>query len=238
MSPNSLRLPFLVTQHNTYSVVTPNYIHPSFYQKRLFPYSHRVPSSKLPVSKRNSRIIQIGHGCQWSTFLTLTFSPQYYWSDYHILQKSFRSFVKSLYKLNISFKYLAVVEKGGETSRIHYHMLTNIPFNSDIFEHAFHHYRKVCNKWEYGFSDVVPVNNDKCNAVYYLCKYLGKGDEKRPPVGKREVFASKGLNKVTKLLCFELPDYLDNYTKWRKINSSLIFIKKGEENVKNKSTNG
>jgi len=228
MTKKARRLPFLITKHNTYLSLTPNYLHSSFFSKRKHYKRKNMPLYKVSIRKRNSRIIQIGHACQWQTFITLTFSPKYYWPDYAVIQKYFRSFIKSLRYHEPQMKYLAVLEHGATTARIHYHVLTTIPFVADIFEHAFHTKRKVCNIWDYGFSDVVRVQNNNCNAVYYLCKYLGKGDINRPPVGKREVFSSKGLNKVEKTVVYDPFSYLVNYKEYANLGRSIIFIKKKE----------
>jgi len=229
MTKNTPRLPFLITRHNTYLSLTPNYLHPSLLsKKKKRKYVKNIAQNKCSIRKRNSRIIQIGHACKWQTFITLTFSPQYYWPDYNIIQKYFRAFIKSLNYYHKGFKYLAVLEHGGSTARIHYHVLTTITFDAKIFEHAFHTKRKVCNVWDYGFSDVVRVQNDNCNAVYYLCKYLGKSDVNRPPVGKREVFSSKGLNKIEKTVVYEPFSYLVNYQRYANLSRSIIFIKKKE----------
>lgn len=195
------KLPNLIVKHNTYLCVTKDYIHPSMFQGH-FKVKKRGSFEKGSVKKRNSRIVQIGHGCEWETFLTLTFSPEYYWDDLQKIQKQFRAFIKSLYYEVKKFKYLAVLEYGGQTKRIHYHMLTTIPFDSEIFYFLNHPTKKVCNLWDFGFSDVSKVNNKNCNAVFYLAKYLSKNSENRTPIGKREVFSSNGLNKITRNIVF------------------------------------
>ena len=119
-------LPFLITDHITYISITKDYIHPSLLQSYGRKKWYFPPSKKVPVDKRNSRIIQIGHACEWRTFITLTFRPDCYWDDYKMFQKSFRAYIKALrYKVG-TFKYLAVLEHGGKTSRIHFHMLRSI----------------------------------------------------------------------------------------------------------------
>jgi len=227
--------PYLIKKTNTYVSVTKNHVNRTFLTKFRRDY-WSSPSHKGDIKARRSRIIQIGHGASWETFTTLTFSPEYYWADYDMIQSQFRSFIKSLYYRLGKFKYLAVLEHGGKTGRIHYHMLSDIPWASPIFEHAFHTKRKVCNLWDYGFSDVVKVKNDKCNAVFYLCKYLSKNNKNRTPIGKREVFSSRGLNKVEVVETFDISvinSYLVNMEPYVKLGRSTIFIKKKEPNVKN-----
>lgn len=196
-----MKLPNLITKHNTYLCVTKDYIHPSFLQGC---YSVPIGEAKRKgsIKKRNSRIIQIGHAVKWKTFLTLTFSPEFYWKDLDKIQKQFRQFLKSLYYEIKNFKYLAVLEYGEQTGRIHYHMLTDIDFNEWIFSFREHPTHKVCELWDFGFSDVASVSNENCNAVFYLTKYLSKDSENRTPIGKREVFSSRGLNKVTRNIVY------------------------------------
>lgn len=189
----------LITQHNTYLCVTRDYIPPELFQGK-FRIRDRTPKCKCSVKKRNSRIIQIGHGAEWKTFLTLTFSPEFYWRDLSRIQKQFRSFIKSLYYEIKHFKYLAVLEYGGQTGRVHYHMLTDIPFDSWMFSFRDHPTHKVCDLWDFGFSDVASVSNENCNAVFYLAKYLTKDIKHRTPIGKREVFSSRGLNKKKRVI--------------------------------------
>jgi len=197
-----LKLPTLITQHNTYICVTKNHVHKSFITGK-FKINKGISKEKLSIKKRNSRIIQIGHSTEWSCFITLTFSPEFYWDDLKRIQSQFRSFIKSLYYEVGKFKYLAVLEYGEQTGRIHYHMLTDIPFESWIFAYNQHPTKKVCVLWDFGFSDVSKVNNKNCNAVFYLCKYLSKEDGNRPPIGKREVFSSRGLNPIKKILLYK-----------------------------------
>jgi len=225
--------PYLIKKTNTYVSITKNHINKTFltlYKKHYW----ATPQKKGDLRSRWSRIIQLGHGAVWSTFITLTFAPDYYWDDYDIIQSQYRAFIKSLYYKIGSFKYLAVLEHGGKTGRIHYHMLSTIPWASSIFEHAFHTKRKVCNLWDYGFSDVVKVKNDKCNAVFYLCKYLSKNNKNRTPIGKREVFSSRGLSAVEVVETFDesvVNSYLENMVEYVTIGRSTIYIKQKEKNA-------
>lgn len=224
---------YLIKKTNTYTSVTDNYIDNRFFFRKSKRY-HAPPSKKCSVVSRRARIIQIGHGCEWTTFLTLTFAPDYYWADYDLIQQQYRRFIKSLYYSVGKFKYLAVLEHGGKTGRIHYHMLTDIPWTHSIFEFAFHDKRKVCNIWDFGFSDVVKVKNDKVNAVYYMCKYLGKTDKNRTPIGKREVFSSRGLSPKDIVVTTDV-DVVNYYTnslkEYVKIGHSHIYIKNREVKI-------
>lgn len=197
-----IKFPTLITQHNTYLSITENYIPPYLFQKK-YPHKCGISKKKVSLKKRNSRIIQIGHSTQWSSFLTLTFSPEFYWDDLKLIQNQFRAFIKSLYYEIGKFKYLAVLEYGKQTGRIHYHFLTDIPFESWIFEYLNHPTKKVCKLWDFGYSDVSKVDNTNCNAVFYLCKYLSKDTKDRPPIGKREVFSSRGLNKIKRTIIYK-----------------------------------
>lgn len=224
----------LVTTHNTYKSVTYNYVHPSFllsYRTRK-PNSPGKPSHKLPLQIRNKLIRQLGFSTQWKTFLTLTFNPDNYppdnqWSDYQQLQKAFRTFTRALKYRYPYLKYLGVLEHGKKSGRKHFHLLTNLPFDLPIFQHFKSKTRKICPLWEEGYSDVTSVNNNNCNAVFYLLKYLEKGDEYRTPIGKREVFASKGLNKKTKKIIHikNLPRELSGFSYYDTYYSTDVFTK-------------
>lgn len=67
-------------------------------------------------------------------------------------------------------------------------------------------------------------------------KYIGKSNEKRPPVGKREVFSSRGLNKIERIISFQIPkSIIDNFEEYDRIGSTIILVKKRKrKNVKNK----
>jgi hypothetical protein len=271
------QLPFLYTIHNTYISVTKDYIHPLGFPKVRVFKTRKVPKNKVSFRKRNSRIIQIGHGYLWSTFITLTLDSSFDFEDYDKIQSLFRSFLKKLYNLTrvktgsyptlttvatrrkdgkiikqlkvvtrytykTTLKYLAVMEHGKKTNRVHYHMLTNIDFaNTKFFEFSLNYEklislgemkepRKVCPLWSFGWSDVVPVENNRCNSVYYLAKYLSK-KAIRTPIGKREVFSSKGLNTITRVVGHNLDHLIDNYEQKFRINKSIIYFKKQEKKV-------
>lgn len=247
----SINSPFcLITVHQTYVSVTRNYIGPQF----LLSYgikkhtTHGDPKQKVPYQLRNKRILQLGMSCQWETFITLTFSPDNYpsdnmtddWSNYQHFQKCFRQFTRALKWRYPDVKYLGVLEHGKRRGRVHYHILTTIPYNSPIFRHNLTEKRQVCDLWQFGYSDVQKVQNDNCNAVFYLLKYIEKGDANRTPIGKREVFASKGLAKTTTLIVKEneLDKYLYNCQYYDTYHSTQIYIKKSDytSKVKIKTT--
>lgn len=214
----------LITKHNTYLVVTRDYVQKQRLSN-IYVYKKNESKNKVEIQKRNSRIIQIGHAVKWKTFITLTFSPQYYWDDLKEIQKQFRKFLKKFYYKKINFNYLAVLEFGEQFGRVHYHMLTDIPFENEIFEYNYHPFKKVCNFWEFGWSDVSEVNNDNCNAVFYLAKYLTKDNKNRTPIGKREVFSSRGLNKIEKRIVTGNIIAVKNYRKFATIGKSTIYVK-------------
>lgn len=231
-------LPFLVSVHNTFTVVTPDHINNSLFTQ-FKKHSLSSPSQKTSIKRRMSRIIDLGHGCLWSSFITLTFSDRYYptlipfdrFSNYDQVQHYFRTLLKYLNKLKLQpqFKYLAVLEHGGKTNRLHFHMLTNIDYNSPLFIKFRKHNRKIFPTWKYGFSDVAPVNNENCNAVFYLTKYLSKNEVNRTPIGKREVFASSGLAPKIRIITHDIDRYIDGLSISANIGRSLIYVKKGKQ---------
>lgn len=156
-----------------------------------------------------------------------------------------RNSVNKHHNINTKFRYLAVLEYGAKNGRLHFHMLTNLKFNNpDFFTKPklikLRTKSTLCNKvkkfilrsrikpnlWNYGYSDVVRVTNKNCNAVYYLCKYLTKSSVLRVPLGKREVFSSRGLNPVFKIRTFDPERYIDNMGVYVNIGRSTIYIKK------------
>jgi len=213
------KYPYLVTIHNTYITVLEDYINPQVrvkFKRRVNPVNIKYikPSEKIPFSRRNSRILQLGNRAIWSTFITLTFSPEYYIDDTKELQKQFRAFIKHLYYFlpdDFELKYLAVLEFGELNGRVHYHMLTNIPYDHEIFSYNDRSDRKVCWHWKSGWSDVVDVVDTK--AVHYLMKYVSKEDGMRTPIGKREVFCSRGLYKPVKIETYNPELFTSDYVE-------------------------
>ena len=209
------KYPYLVTIHNTYITVTKNHINKNVKinkKRRVNPQNPKylTPPEKIDISIRNKKILQLGYGHIWKTFLTLTFSPEYYIDDTKELQKYFRAFIKHLYyiKNKKTFKYLAVLEYGELNNRVHYHILTDIDINDEIFDYNQRPDRKVCWHWKNGYSDVVEVSQEY-NAVHYMMKYIQKPDGERTPIGKREVFHSHGLYKAVKIETYNPDLFID-----------------------------
>lgn len=188
-----------VTDHPNYIVVKPLF---NLKPKSTKP-KNPISRQKLNIEIRNKRLREIGYSYDgWKTFITLTFAPYYYGTtfkttaDYYEIQKKFRFFVKYIKRFNPDFIYLAVLEHGGKYGRLHYHMLTNLDFDSNYFQKFKHPTKKIFPQWKYGFSDVVKMYNPK-GAVGYILKYVGKNGS-RTPIGKREIFHSNEIGKVTK----------------------------------------
>lgn len=231
-------LPYcLVTCHTSYKAVTRQYLQPQLLKSSKLAlnanHSPGLPKQKVSLKKRNRQIRQIGLSVEWTTFITLTFAPDNYppdnnWKDYVQIQQKFRAFTRALKYRYPDLKYLGVLEHGKKHGRKHFHLLTNIPYDSTIFEFNLTDKRKICNLWQEGYTDVQKVNNDNCNAVFYLLKYVEKGDNCRTPIGKREVFASKGLGKVKKKVVHrsKLHDELDGYKFYDKYYHTEIWVKK------------
>lgn len=230
------KLPYcLVTEHPTYYSVTRDYLQPSFLASKKTKKTKTVvfnENKKIPLAKRNKQIFQLGMSCKWKTFITLTFAPENYppdnnWADYDKIQIKLRSFTRALKYRYPDLKYLGVLEHGSENNRKHFHLLTNIEFDEPIFINFMKKNRKICPLWQEGFSDVVKVHNKYCNAVFYLLKYLEKSENCRTPIGKREVFASRGLGYKRRRIVHETQlfnllkgaKYYDTYYK------SEIYVK-------------
>lgn len=136
----------------------------------------------------------------WKSFITLTFDPKLYNSvdDVSCANKYFRTWreqvAKRCKKLDVDFMYLGVPEfqKNGN---VHYHILTNIPCDSDLIPKREH--KRLWNPkekvyteldyydlpyWKYGHStafDVVNDTDDKFNVALYITKYLYKDIDNR-----------------------------------------------------------
>lgn len=136
----------------------------------------------------------------WRSFITLTFDPkQYNFIDnitfankYFVLWR--KQVSRKCKSLDIDFMYLGVPEfqKNGN---VHYHILTNIPCDSDLIPKREH--KRLWNPkekvyteldyyhlpyWKYGHStafDVVNNTDDKFNVALYITKYLYKDIDNR-----------------------------------------------------------
>lgn len=158
--------------------------------------NHNNYDYKIPRTKNNTINISYNKNLfkHSTTFRSQQIPPDDI--DYDYLQSQFRYlFNKVLPRaLGFKFKYLAVLEHGLKNGRAHYHVLTDIPFDNPIFKHYLNKSRKILPLWQGGYSDVAKLDrSNKC--IFYLLKYLGKAGY-RTPIGKREIFASRGLCKV------------------------------------------
>lgn len=233
----------LVVDHGRYKNITRNYIAPnlllsSHFEKKqpIYQFLPDDQKTKIPIEKRNRRILDLGLSTDWKTFISLTFAPEFYpasdgWEDYEYLQNEVRKFTRALKYRYPDMKYLGVLEHGRLKGRKHFHLLTTVPFESSLFVHYHKQNAKICPLWTNGFSDVQKVLNEPHNAVFYLLAYVKKNQPYRTPIGKREVFASKGLAPVTRRIVnrLELGKILEGYKLVLTNNKTQIYFKDDPE---------
>lgn len=175
---------------------------------------------KTPVEKRNRKIYQLGKAHTWRTFISLTFDDDHYcYRDYDRIQAQFRYLMNKQLprKLGRPIKYLAVLEHGSKNGRAHYHLLTDIDYDEDIFVSYKKKNRKIMPLWQGGYSDVAKLDGSD-RTIHYLMKYLGK-EGRRTPVGKREVFTSQKLAQIKEFVL----SYKDTLRFLKYISAQLLF---------------
>lgn len=114
-------------------------------------------------------------------FMTLTFG-----SSVKSLTEAnpvFHNFIKRLSRLYPDLKYLCVPEFQPTSGRVHYHLLTNLPFIENSF---------LTSLWGQGFTFIRKIDSVS-NLGAYICKYLGKANFDSRYFGKRKFFYSFNL---------------------------------------------
>lgn len=180
--------------------------------------------SKATFSKRNLRSsvdkiygYTLANKGIWHTFITLTFADEI--TDIKEANKKFHSWQVTVLQKFKDFRYLCVPEfqKNG---RVHYHLLTNILFDSEFVFKALNENGeqiKTYNKqkkryylvwnikyWKHGFSTVLDLDktDHHFSLAAYMTKYLFKDFDNRL-YGHQKVMVSKGLKFYDVIYSFE-----------------------------------
>lgn len=148
----------------------------------------------------------------WKSFITLTFKENV--TDLDYANKEYAKCIRKMKKDYPTFKSVTVPEFQ-KRGAVHYHMLTNVPCNSQIIPKQAKKrlYNASSNKWtdleyyelkywSHGFSsafDIVNEVDDKFNIAKYLGKYFWKDIDDRL-FGRQKIMVSKGLKRPTELI--------------------------------------
>ena len=151
----------------------------------------------------------------WQTFITLTFKENI--TDIDFANKQLHKFFSSVRRFFKDFKYLCVPEfmKNG---RVHYHLLTNIPANSDIipkrkplklWNKDLKKYKRIdyydIKYWNYGFSSAEIVEGDIKKIVGYISKYMTKDIDNRLFFKNRYLYSQNLFKPQTSYLNLSNP---------------------------------
>lgn len=187
-------------------------------------------SDKLCVRNDNlsrSRNMIIDYACEyekeWKSFLTLTFKENIKDIDYanKIFHKFMVQFKRRCKKQDLNLMYICVPEFQ-KRGAVHYHLLTNIPLDSDLLPRQEHDkYKNFYNVryWNHGFSSAFDIKNDTddtFNIALYVVKYLFKDLDQRL-FGHRRVLTSHNLKKPN---VYKLEKESDTY------NYAMDYVKK------------
>ena len=156
---------------------------------------YRTRNSLTDLIKANEDIFK--------TFITLTFDTKRNTIDVNDITECnskfniWKTYIKQLFP---DFKYVAVPEFQ-KRGAVHYHLLTNISYDSDLLtiERKIWSPKKKVNKigkdvkgWKYGHNMAIDIT--AFNVIGYLTKYLQKDVDNRL-FGQRKYFHSRNLNK-------------------------------------------
>lgn len=170
---------------------------------------------------------------EFKTFITLTFDTNKN-SDINIndikdANKKFNIFKTYMKKLKNDFKYIYVPEFQ-KRGAVHYHLLTNIDYNSSLLLNEITTFNKKTKSyktgkpivgWKYGYSMAIPLSG--INVVGYMTKYMTKDIDNRL-FGCRKYSCSYNLKKP-KEVYIDLKDNKDVLFYLKFLNDTEICYK-------------
>ena len=170
---------------------------------------------------------------EFKTFITLTFDTNKN-SDINIndikdANKKFNIFKTYMKKLKNDFKYIYVPEFQ-KRGAVHYHLLTNIDYNSSLLLNEITTFNKKTKSyktgkpivgWKYGYSMAIPLSG--INVVGYMTKYMTKDIDNRL-FGFRKYSCSYNLKKP-KEVYIDLKDNKDVLFYLKSLNGTEICYK-------------
>lgn len=161
----------------------------------------------------------------WVSFITLTFAENI--TDINKANKCFQNWVDSVRRVSSDFKYIGVPEFQ-KRGAVHYHILTNIPCNSDIIPLQENETSKYDVKyWKHGFTSSYDLTSadENFNVALYLLKYLYKDLDNRL-FGRTKVLKSRNLKKPnTYVMLNSNPKYIQamEYLRQKKYDVTNIY---------------
>ena len=172
--------------------------------------SDRVNGEIRADSLSRSRTMLIDYACEyeseWKSFITLTFLENM--KDLTKANSIFNDWCRQVQRVFPDFVYLGVPELQ-KRGAWHYHILSNLPPDSDVIPKR--PIKKLWNPekkeykiiefydlkyWKYGYSTAfdLSLTDDKFNCALYVTKYLYKDISDRL-FGRRKILHSSGMRK-------------------------------------------
>lgn len=202
----------------------------------------QVEEKNINRSKFNCQRIALANLDSWETFITLTYSSNII--DVSISRTHFRYFIDKVRRIKKDFKYLCITEFQ-KRGAIHYHLLTNISYNDTklLYLQEDNPIYKHIKYWNYGFTSIEEIKNNKDKIIGYISKYMTKDLDNRL-FSKRRYLYSKNLNmpiesiidledkKTFEIFSKNLKEYnvLFNYNYINKFdNSNITFLELHKE---------
>jgi hypothetical protein len=180
----------------------------------------------MPIGSKFAlqRLIK-ANASEFKTFITLTFAENV--TNIDEANRCFNIWRLRAKKLYPNLKYVCVPEYQ-KRGAVHYHLVSNIPINSDLItlQNAKTNQYDV-KYWSHGFSSVFEIKD--INIVAYMSKYMTKDIDNRL-FSRKRYFYSKSLN-VPKQSYFDTDDekvakYVRNVLLKRKKNYHNIYYNK------------
>lgn len=181
----------------------------SYHQRKTFKKNKQssIRDDNVRRTRQNVRRL-INCNEDLTKFLTLTFRDEIL--DLEIANKHLDIFVKRMKRKFKDFKYLAIPEFQ-KKGRVHYHILTNIPFI---------HVNKITDEiWGKGYCYLRKVYGDNYGA--YVCKYLTKEIFDSRLFRKRKFLYSRNLLRPVVVDYFE--DIKDFMKIFKKLAHKVLF---------------
>lgn len=162
-----------------------------------------IENKNITRSKLECQRLAKANSKKWKSFITLTFKDNI--TDIKEANKKFHSYTTQVKRLFKDFYYIAIPEfqKRGV---IHYHLLTNIPVNSnlipkrklkELYNKETNSYKRLeyydLKFWKYGFSHAEVMQGDIKKIVGYISKYMTKDIDNRL-FGHHRYFYSQNLD--------------------------------------------
>lgn len=164
---------------------------------------NEITDKNLIRSKLQCQRIAKSNMIDWKSFITLTFEENI--KEVKTAWKKLHSFITMVQRNFPNFKYLCVPEFQ-KRGAVHYHLLTNIPCNSEIipkrtlkrlYNPNIKAYKELeyydIKYWNNGFSSAEPLENDPKKVVGYISKYMTKDIDNRL-FNHRRYFYSRNVN--------------------------------------------